>query len=136
MIRPFAADTVLVEDIAPDPANAVGEVVTMGGELWFGVGGALYRSNGTAAGRVLVPDTGASRLNGLRAGDGVLSFSTDEGSFVPTRRLWRSDGATTEQSPMPMTLRAGFVQVGNPPAGASVGGIFAGNSSAIAGNPL
>lgn len=96
-----AAGTALVEDLVPGPADGVGELVGLRGQLWFGSGGDLFRSDGTAAGRTLVHATGASRLEKLTAGTNVLSFCTSTLPFLSApAQVWRSNGVTTVVSPV------------------------------------
>lgn len=100
-----AADTVIVKDINPGsggsaPASSgVGDMADINGTLFIsandGVHGAeLWKSNGAAAGTVMVKDVNAGS-NGsgpawLTNVNGVAFFSADDGQHG--RELWKSDG--------------------------------------------
>lgn len=109
-----ATGTALVEDLVPGPADGVGELVGLRGQLWFGSGGDLFRSDGTAAGRTLVHATGASRLENLAVGTSVLSFFTPTLPFLSApSHVWRSDGVTTVVSPVQALTLHRPLQVGD-----------------------
>ena len=106
-----AAGTTLVKDIDPNPQEGsgiggpggagVGGLVNVNGTLFFAAGDGttgleLWRSDGTAAGTVLVRDilpggaaSGSTPLHLTNVG-GTLFFTADDGSHG--RELWRSDG--------------------------------------------
>jgi ELWxxDGT repeat protein len=96
-----AAGTVLVKDINPGPANAspgdlyTPDVAILNDEMYFaandGAGGALWKSDGTAAGTVKVSDdvTPALGPNFLTFDDAVFFRG---GSFQTGLEIWKTDG--------------------------------------------
>lgn len=94
-----SSKAVLVKDIRVGSANdpSAAELTNVGGILFFladdGTSGfELWRSNGTAAGTVLVrdinPDSANSSLGGLTEVDGTLFFAADDGANG--RELWKT----------------------------------------------
>jgi ELWxxDGT repeat protein len=102
-----AAGTALVKDIFPGPTSGIvprwAEPVVFAGELYFTAidpdhGVELWKTDGTAAGTVLVKDVnpGASNsyiLSGHAVFGGALYFVGDDGVHGP--ELWRTDGTST-----------------------------------------
>ncbi len=91
------AQPALVKDINVSPRRS--SVTAIGNVLYFSSvddvhGEELWRSNGTAAGTVLVkdidPGSGSSLPSGLTNVNGVLYFVADNG--VNGNELWRSNG--------------------------------------------
>jgi ELWxxDGT repeat protein len=87
----------LVDDIAPGSAGSdPADLTALGGELYFsasnGVNGRqLWRSDGTAAGTVMLTDVpGGADPEDLTAADGELFFSATDPAHG--RELWQSDG--------------------------------------------
>lgn len=99
-----AAGTVLVKDVYPGSGNpstqgSPGGLLDVDGVVYFAAndgahGVELWKSDGTAAGTVLVkdvnPGTGSSHPRSWAAGGGVLLFNADDG--VHGREPWVSDG--------------------------------------------
>jgi ELWxxDGT repeat protein len=76
----------LVADIVPGPdSSGPGRLTNVNGTLFFGAASGLWKSDGTAAGTVLVADVPAG---GLTSVNGRLFFSSTGGD------LWTSDGTT------------------------------------------
>ncbi|HEY2588080.1 MAG TPA: ELWxxDGT repeat protein [Tepidisphaeraceae bacterium] len=112
--------TVLVKDITPGTASSsLGYLTALGSELFFTVpassdglyGGALWKSDGTAAGTVLVKQTLASNLYAF---DGAIYFAgTDAVGGTQFNNLWKSDGTTagTVQVTEFHTLQTSFLPV-------------------------
>jgi RNA polymerase sigma factor (sigma-70 family) len=103
------AGTILVKDIRPGPDGAfpvphIGHLTAVGKTLFFAAddgkhGRQLWKSDGTAAGTLLVKDISRGRKKGPRlaldsepmtAVNGTLYFAADDGAHG--RQLWRSDG--------------------------------------------
>ncbi|WP_254066404.1 ELWxxDGT repeat protein, partial [Microcystis aeruginosa] len=112
-----AAGTVLVKDIRPgsytssNPFNltAVGNTLTLYFTADDGVNGTeLWKSDGTAAGTVLVRDiragSSSSSLENLTAVGSTLFFTVDDG--VNGKELWKSDG-TAAGTVLVRDIRAG-----------------------------
>ncbi|WP_221392805.1 ELWxxDGT repeat protein [Dyadobacter sp. NIV53] len=96
--------TVLVKDINPGPASSplsdTVESISVAGTLFFvgndGTSGdALWKSDGTEAGTVLVkdivPGSGSPKLDGLTDVNGVLYFLS---TTAANTNLWKSNGTT------------------------------------------
>jgi ELWxxDGT repeat protein len=120
-----AGGTVMVKDIRPGTGssspglgnpnsfsfNPPNTFIQANGSIYFtaddGVGGAeLWKSDGTAAGTVMVKDinsgTGSSTPSGFVSFNGLIFFNADDG--VHGKDLWRTDGTT-----------AGTIRVAGPP---------------------
>jgi ELWxxDGT repeat protein len=98
LARPAAS---LVDDLAPGPASSDPQDLTaMNGALFFtawtpGHGRQLWRTNGTAAGTVMlthVSGPGGASPQDLTAADGELFFSAQDPRHG--RELWKSNGTT------------------------------------------
>ncbi len=106
-----AQGTVLVKDIAPGTAGSVPvELTAVNGNLFFAAdkegvtdgfqtpNRALWKSNGTAQGTVLVKDVapmaGDSYPTHLTAVNGTLLFVADENGRISRPKLWKTDGTT------------------------------------------
>ncbi len=116
-----AAGTVLVKDIAPGSSNpsyltAVGNTVFFSANDGGGYGGVngreLWKSDGTAAGTVLVKDIGVSHPyipgtypNNLTAVGNTLFFTPIDS--VNGRELWKSDG-TAAGTVLVKDIRPGY----------------------------
>ncbi len=99
-----AAGTAMVKDLNPWNAGGYpGQLTAVNGTLFFtalnGTAPGLYKTDGTAAGTVLLK---AGAATGLRNDNGTLLFTTDD---VNGERLWRSDGTPAGTVPV-MTLPA------------------------------
>jgi ELWxxDGT repeat protein len=123
------AGTVLVKDIYPGTnaslSTGIEKFVNVNGTLFFrskdGIhGDELWKSDGTAAGTVMVKDiavgAAGSDLKNLSSVNGQLYFAANDG--VAGEELWRSDGTT-----------AGTVRVAE-----LISGDFGGSPSRIVGN--
>lgn len=82
--------------IEPPRFSKPSQLTNLNGTLYFMYAGALWKSDGTNAGTVLVktisPGPEDTKIQSLINVAGTLFFSVDDGNSSGVRRLWKSDG--------------------------------------------